>query len=244
MNSERDCTYEIEIEVSYLNEHNVLKPYAYQELFAQVVERHLNEHNANVDFTMKFNFAWVLVSMSFEIIKPIQGCIKLFAKTWFSQRKGPFFRREVILKNEDGEVMFKGSTFSVLLDINKRTVYRNREMPFPLFEPVEEFTIEAGPTLKADSEYYKVDERKVYSSYIDRLGHVNNCRYGEFAYDALTDEERGNLLNLNRMNIYFLSELRREDIFSIHKAAKGKSLMIRGYNETKDCIAFDVVFEF
>jgi hypothetical protein len=46
-----------------------------------------------------------------------------------------------------------------------------------LHEPTENFTIESGPTF-------------------DRLGHVNNCRYGEFAYDAFTDEERQNLTRL------------------------------------------------
>jgi acyl-ACP thioesterase len=208
------------------------------------VEQHLNNINVNVDTTMKYNLAWVLMSLSFELVKPVEGCMKMYANTWYSQRRGPFFRRELVFKNENGEVMFQGSTFSVLLDVEKRTIYRKKDLPFLLSEPTEDFTIEARPTFKTDLEFEKVDERKVFNSYIDCLGHVNNCRYGEFAYDAFTDEERQNLAKLKRLDINFLSELRNKDIFSILKAYDGNKVLVRGYNNIKDNIAFDIIFEF
>lgn len=244
MKVEKDYIYEIENEVSDLNENMLLKPYAYQKMVAKVVEQHLNEYKVNVATTMKSNLAWALASLSFEIVKPVEGCMKMFANTWHSQRKGPYFRREIIFKNENDEVIFKGSTFSILLDIEKRTIYRKKKLPFFPFEPYEEFTIKADPTIKTKLKFVKVDERKVYNSYIDCIGHVNNCRYGEFAYDVFTDGEREDLIKLKRMNIYFSSELRSKDVFSILKAYDGGNIMVRGYNETKECIAFDIVLEF
>lgn len=244
MNSEKDYVYEIETEVSDLNEHNILKPYAYQKIFAKIAEQHLNRINLNVDTTMKSNLAWALVSLSFELVKPVEGCTKMFANTWHAHQKGPYFRRELVFKNENDEVMFQGSTFSILLDVEKRTICRNKELPFSLPEPIEDFTIEAGPTFKTKMEFIKVDERKVYNSYIDCLGHVNNCRYGEFAYDAFTDEEREKLIELKRMDIYFLSELRSKDTFSILKAYEDNRMIIRGYNDTKADIAFDIILRF
>jgi hypothetical protein len=57
---EKDYIYEVETEVSDLNENNILKPYAYQSLFSQIVEKHLRKINLNVDITMKYNLAWAL----------------------------------------------------------------------------------------------------------------------------------------------------------------------------------------
>ena len=86
MQTEKDCTYELEVEVADLNEANLLKPYAYQRLFGQVAEQHLNRIEMNVDTTMENNLAWVLVAMSIEMVKPIVGCMKLLATTWHSLR--------------------------------------------------------------------------------------------------------------------------------------------------------------
>jgi len=168
----------------------------------------------------------------------------MYANTWYSQRRGPFFRRELVFKNENGEVMFHGSTFSVLLDVEKRTIHRKKELPFLLGEPIEDFTIEAGPAFKTNLEFCKVDEREVLNSHIDCLGHVNNCRYGEFAYDAFNDKERQNLAKLKRMDINFTSELRNKDTFSILKACADDKVLVRGYNNIKDNIAFDIKFKF
>ena len=244
MNLEKDYIYEIETEVSDLNENNILKPYAYQKIFAKIAERHLSRLNLNVDTTLKYNLSWVLVSLSIEMVKPIEGCIKIFANTWYSKRRGPYFRREFVLKNEEGEVITKGSTFSILLDTQKRAIYTKKEIPFILSEPIEEFTIEAGPTFKTNLEFSKIEERRVYNSYIDRNGHVNNCRYGEFVYDVFTDEEREDLIKLKRMDIYFLSELRNKDTFTILQAYEGTKMFVRGYNNTKANNAFDIILGF
>ena len=102
----------------------------------------------------------------------------------------------------------------------------------------------ASPSFKADKAFKKTEDRRVYNSFIDCLGHVNNTRYGEFAYDALTDAEKNNLGSLKRMDIYFLSELRDHDTFSVFKAYENNKIIIRGVNNIKQDTSFDVVFEF
>ena len=105
MINEKDFVYEIEPDVSELNEYGYLKPYAYQNLFSAIAEKHLNRINLNVDTTMKYGLARVLISISLEIMKPVKGCIKLFAQTWHSQKKGPFFRRELVFKDENNNYL-------------------------------------------------------------------------------------------------------------------------------------------
>lgn len=241
---ETERIYELETELADLNENNLLKPHGYQKLFVKLGDKHLSNIDINVDTTMENNLAWAFISISVEIVKPVEGIIKLIGKTWHSQRKGPFYRREYLFTDENGEVLIKGASYSVLLDMEKRTIYRKKETPFYISEPIEDFTIEAKPNEKINLEFTKVDERMAYNSYIDCLGHVNNTRYGEFAYDVFTGKEVDNLKNLKRMDIYFRSELRKEDKFSIHKVYDGNSIYIRGENDTKEDTSFDIVFTF
>lgn len=244
MNIEKDYIYEVIPDVSELNENAYLKPYAYQNLFAQIAERHLNKINLNVDTTMKYDLAWVLVSISIEIIKPVKGCIKLFAQTWHSQRKGPYFRRELVFRDEFGNLLFHGTTFSVLLDLNSRTVFRKKEAPFYIGEPTKEFTIEASPSFKTNLVFTEIEKRRVYNSYIDCLGHVNNIRYGEFAYDALNENEKNELGRLERYEIFFLSELRCNDVFSVQRVKDKNNIFIKGINIENKETYFDVIMRF
>lgn len=241
---ETDRIYDLESELSNLNENNLLKPHGYQKLFIQLGDMHLNNIDINVDTTMESNLAWVFTSISMEIVKPVEGIMKLKGRTWHSERKGPLFRREYLFTDENGEVMFKGASFSVLLDMEKRTIYRKKEVPFYISDPINKFTIEAKTNKKVDFDFIKVDERIAYNSYIDCLGHVNNCRYGEFAYDTFTDNEVDNLNNLKRIDIYFRSEIRKKDMFSIYKVYKDNTMYIRGENDTKGDTSFDITFAY
>lgn len=107
---ETEHIYELETELSDLNENNLLKPHGYQKLFIKLGDKHLSNIDINVDTTMENNLAWAFISISIEIIKPVEGIIKLIGKTWHSQRRGPFYRREYLFTNENGEVLIKGAS--------------------------------------------------------------------------------------------------------------------------------------
>ncbi|MDD2484035.1 MAG: thioesterase [Eubacteriales bacterium] len=251
--NEQDCIYQFEIDVQHLNENQCMKFSSYQNLFARLAERHLNDYDANFDQTIKHGMAWAIVSLSIEVVKPIDSCIRLYGSTWFSQRKGPYFRRELLFKDAEGQIRFQGTTHSVLLDINNRSVFRKKELPFPLTAPIEDFTIKASPHFRQDLTFTAVEQRKVRGSYLDCLGHVNNCRYGDFAYDALSEEERALTGDLSRMDIFFLAELRDKDLFTIQRATEeqtlphalsDQSICFQGYNDTKGEVSFTILLEY
>ena len=243
MKAEKEYVYELLSTASYLNQYNQLKPYAYQVLFEQMAERHLFQLDLNVDSTIKYGLAWALISMSVEIIKPIESML-LYGSTWYSQHRGPYFRRELSFRDTEGQVMFHRSTHSVLLDIEKRSVFRKKEAPFPMHEPTELFLLESSPGFKMDAVLEPVADRTVQPSQIDCLGHVNNCRYGEFVYDIFTEKEQKQLKHLKRMDINFLSELRTEDHFTMKKSGDETRLFFQGYNNTKDDVSFNIVMDF
>ena len=247
---ERDCIYEMEVEVMHLNENSAMKPAAYQSLFARLADRHLSDYGADFNTTMKHGMAWALVSLSIEVVQPISTCLRFHASTWFSQRKGPYFRREFLFCDEANNPVFRGCTYSVLLDMKTRTVFRKKETPVSLTSPINDFTIEADPHFRGSFDFTDIDHRKVRSSYLDALGHVNNCRYGDFAYDALSDAERAGIGELKRMDIYFQSELRPGDEFTIRKAVaaeeehRSRQIIVQGMNDTKKDVSFHIILQF
>ncbi|NLN14904.1 MAG: hypothetical protein GX185_04780 [Tissierellia bacterium] len=241
---ETDFEYTLETELADLNEDNYLKPHGYQKLFVALGDMHLNNININVDTTMKYNLAWAFISISMEVVKPVEGIMKLKGKTWHSQRRGPFFRREYIFTDEEGQVYFKGASFSVLLDLEKRTIFREKEAPFYIYPPIEELLIDAKANRRIKKDFEEVQRRIAYNSYIDCLGHVNNCRYTEFAYDTFSQEEVRKLKDLKRMEIYFRSELRKGDEFSILKRVEDDNIFIRGDNHNKADTSFEIIFQF
>ncbi|MBP3283912.1 MAG: hypothetical protein J6M02_00225 [Clostridia bacterium] len=243
MNDEKSYTYHCKPEVCELNENNVLKPYAYPLMIAKIIEEHLINNKWDIGITSKYGLAWALTSMSIQLNRPIKGNPELTAKTWASSHKGPLYQRDFEFY-QGNDVIFCGTSFSFLLDLQTRSIYRKKETPFGSITFHEEHTIEATHSFKPIADFQTVAEKQVQNSYIDVLGHVNNYRYTEFAYDVLTDEEIANLENLKRIDIYFLSELSKKDIFEIKKSNQNNQIIIQGCNKTKEKISFHVIFSF
>ena len=244
---EQDFTYPMETEVYHLNGKQIVKPSSYLLLFSRIAETHLETFEANFSRLSKFGYSWALISISVDIDHPFGACVPLVGKTWASARRGPYFRREMQFTHADGTPCFRGSTQSVLIDLESRSVYRKKELPLPIPEETPEFCTEGTRTHFRDQlEFTEGPVRTVFPSDIDALGHVNNCRYGDYAFDAMTAEERELLAGLRHMDVYFISEMREDDTFAMEKAylPEEKRLVVRGHNLTKDDISFVLDFRF
>lgn len=239
--NEHEYRYPIEVEVAMLNEFGVLKPFGYQQLFSSIAEQHLNRHHLNVDHTMTLGYSWVLVGLTIAIVLPITQPLRLYAQTWHAARQGIYFRREFIFKDEKGNVVFQGTSFSVLIHVATRQIFKEATLPFKtMIEPTPIFTVEASPRFQAILGLTPVGTVVMRPSFIDVLGHVNNLRYGEMAYDALTEIEVKKLKNLARIEINFSSELKKGDLITLQKGQVGNALYVRGYDDAKMKTSFDV----
>ena len=234
LNNELSCSYSCSVEMDMLNGHGYLKPYGYQALIMDVVGRHLRQFGIGVDDLLHKGMSWVLVSSSLEIISPVRSEITLHARTWHSEQDRLTFRRELCFTDPEGNPLFNAATFSVLMDINERRIIRPDTLDFDIGEAHGEFLIDASPKLRFRGEMHPHDRRRIYPSCIDRLGHTNNCRYSEFAYDALTYSEIQLLGGMRRMDVFFKSELKQGDSFTVRRSAPSVEygeLIIDGVND-------------
>ncbi len=236
MNTELEHTYKMKVEFAHLDAKGYIKPHGYQHIIGRVVDEHLSVFNVDFDSCMEKNLGWVLVSLHLNIKKHVHGCTSLHIKTWHSERKRIYFRREVKAFDDNGDIVFVATIYSVLMDFGAKAVYRKAELPFTLEEPHQEFVVEAAPMFKEKLEYKHNCERTVLRSYIDAFGHVNNCHYGEFAFDALTDAQ-ADLSKLSAFSIYFCSELTLNDAFVIEENIQEK-VVLHGFNKTTQKTSF------
>lgn len=246
--NESERSYSCAVGMEMLNGYGVMKPSGYQSLIMEISGRHLRQFAIGEDDLIQKGMAWVLVSSSIEILTPIRGEINLTARTWHSEQDRLTFRRELCFADDQGNNLFNAATFSVLMDMNDRRIIRPDRLNFDIGQPHSQFLLEASPKLRIREEMQPCDRRKIYPSCIDRLGHTNNCRYSEFAYDALTGEEIANLENMRRIDLFFKSELKPGEYFTVRRSSsqveKGE-LMIDGVNEQtgKQSFACRMVFE-
>lgn len=219
MKGEQEYRYPVEIGISMMNENEALTPGAYQQLAMQVIEQHL--FNIEMDeqrLIGQYNVAWVLMSMSFELRRQIRPRERLTARTWNSGGSRLLFRRELVLCDTHDETVLTGVTFSTLLDLGKRRVCTDPEMLQRFALPAGETRMQASDRLRLKTpETAPVETLAVRPSWIDGVGHVNNCRYGEFVYDALTDAQRTQMANLKRLELYFVNESKRGDQLALHR---------------------------
>lgn len=250
LDHEQSNLYSLQLDPSQLNPNGILKPQSYQALYCELVERHLSAYDAGSDKIMEYGVAWVLISLSVDVLNSKIPPGILQAKTWKSGRKGPYFRRDFIFYTKEGEVCFRGTSYSVLLNLETRKVSRDRQVPFFALTADEEPLTQGYPSWKqaygqngdliADRLSLRAT-RKVENSFLDLLGHVNNIRYGEFVYDAMTGEEAERLASLRRLEIYFAAELRQGDSFSVFAAEEEDRLFFRGCKEACGDTSFDMV---
>ncbi len=242
MKKEFKLTYKITPIYEHFNENNVLKPYGYQHMFNYLANIHLKGTDQGVGVVILNQYAWVLVSFTIEIIKPITKIEEFIGRTWFSGNIGPYYRREYELKNDKDEIVAVASSFSVLLDMESRSVYRQKELPFKKLEEIKVFLTDAKTRYRENHNFLDVDRRKVYNSHLDNLGHVNNLRYTEFVYDVFDDYDVKNLLNINKFELYFHKEMKLNHEFSIEKAEQLNKSVFNINNLSSNEKAFSLVF--
>ncbi len=236
MNTEQQHIHKVKVDFAYLDAQGYIKPHGYQHIIGKVIDEHLSLYKLDFSSCLEKNLGWVLVSLHVDIKKHIQGCANLHIRTWHSERKRLYFRRELEAFDASGAMVFVATIYSVLMDFSTQSIYRKSELPFTLESPHAEFTLDVAPVFKEKPIFEKVGERTVLRSFIDAFGHVNNCRYGEFIFDALSDEH-ADMYKIQAFSIYFCSELKLHDIFHMEENINDK-ITLHGHNVSAQKTAF------
>lgn len=224
---EKNIKHNISIDISMYNINGVFTLTAYQRMIMTMIEEHLDMLNLGEKHLMEeHGISWVLLSTSIEFQRRIMPTDKIVGHTWHSGGRVPSFRRDFVFDDTDGNHLACGATVSTLFEHEARKICLNKEKlsvvnlapESPILENLER-------KMKCDQTFELIEIRKVRPSMTDGVGHVNNTKYGDFVYDAMSFEERARLINLKRMDIWFNHELREGDEFEIYKAIESEFVL-------------------
>ena len=227
---EKLMEHPIHIDISMYNSDGNFTPSAYQRMIMSVIEEHLDALQIGEKFLMEHHgISWVLLSTSIELKRKLLPTDKLTGRTWHAGGRAPSFRRDFVFEDENGEVAAVGATISTLFETETRKLCLNKEklsvVNLDCGEPVLE-SLERK--MKVDAEFEPVEARTVRPSMTDGVGHVNNTKYGDLVYDAMSPEERADLSNLKRLDVWFNYELRENETVEISKAKVDNLLYFTG----------------
>lgn len=245
--NELNLKHNINVDISMYNANGYFTISAYQRMIMGMIEEHLDELKLGEKLLMEnHGISWVLLSTSIELRRHIKPTEKLIGTTWHAGGRVPSFRRDFNFKDESEEVVAVGATVSTLFETEARKICLNKEklavVDLESHEPVLEGL---ERRLKINSPAVVVETRKVRPSMTDGVGHVNNTRYGDFVYDAMTDSERVRLGDLKRIDVWFNYELLAGDEFEIIKSYENDDIIcFSGRKLGADKNSFDVKLTF
>lgn len=227
---EKLIEHPIHIDISMYNSDGNFTPSAYQRMIMSVIEEHLDALQIGEKFLMEHHgISWVLLSTSIELKRKLLPRDRLIGRTWHAGGRAPSFRRDFVFEDVNGEVAAVGATISTLFETETRKLCLNKEklsvVNLDCREPVLE-SLERK--MKVDAEFESIETRTVRPSMTDGVGHVNNTKYGDLVYDAMSPEERADLSNLKRLDVWFNYELRENEKVEISKAKVDNVLYFTG----------------
>lgn len=234
--------YLLDLDSSYFNQYNSPKLSTYPLLLSLLATKHLKSTDQKVGEAIQDKYAWVLTAMKIDLKAPID-LKELLGVTWYGGSRGPFYRREYQLFKDD-KVYLEAASYSVLLDLETRKVFRGKNLPFEELPLNETKLVALKTSFRETIPFYEVYQGKVTNSDLDLFNHVNNLKYSEICYDALTLEEVKALKRLTSIDLYFQKEMKLADLYSVNKAVKNNKIYLNIINLTTNTNSFTMVLEF
>lgn len=226
---ERGFNYDVHVDMTMCGAGGCVTPSGWQRLIVGLIERHLeNIGMGEQELLDRLGMSWILLSTHVRPKRGVKLGEHLTGVTWNSGVMPPVFRRDLRLFGEDGRLVASGATYSTLFSASERKFCTDRAVIGSLWLPEGEKVIDAQRRAPRLDGFVPVEERRARPSMTDGMGHVNNTRYGEFVYDALTDSERADIGSLSAMDVWFFTEMREGCVFSVERAPAPGGTAVRG----------------
>ena len=156
---------------------------------------------------------WVITKLQMEFLKPLNLEDTFVVKTWHTLSDRLQSRREFVF-SVNGEVIARGTSFWVMIDLNERKMVRtpqafldsNATNPKPLdieLSPFKRPQIEGVELLNSNLVKVRLED-------LDTNGHANNTHFSAWCLGALPESEVQNLA-IKDFIINFKAEALRDD---------------------------------
>lgn len=189
-----------------------LKPAAFMDMAQEIAYQAATAFGFGYDALQTEGKAWVLSRMHFDFMRHPKWREAVKLSTWHKGPYGPFYLRDFTLESPEGEMLVRGTSSWVIIDVANRTMCRTAEV----MEMVPEDTVCHDNAIERPADKVVMPRgvtpepagvHKVEFSDVDLLGHTNNARYVVWAMDCIDFEELKNKV-VKSLTVNFIHETR------------------------------------
>ena len=205
-----------------------LRPAAIMDLFQDVAGRHANALGVGLEDLLKKNIVWILVKLRFRVLKDAHMYQRVCVRTWPLPPQRIGYEREYVISDENGEPIVEGSSEWVLMDFTSRKILKLDGL-YPLESFCEKRNYEGRfPRLRSfEGEGEVFSFLPPYSDF-DMNGHVNNTKYANFVFDALSPDET---FSLKEFQMEYHKEVLPGERLNIILARQDGAILARGESD-------------
>lgn len=178
-----------------------MKPTAFMDLAQEMAYLAADSLNFGYEGLIGKNLAWILsrMHMSFEEMPAWEDHVEL--STWSKGPLGPFYLRDFLLKDCEGNIRIRCTSSWVVMNLADRRMCR----PSDINDYVPESSFCSDIAIESPAERISIpktltpevtDTHRVSYSDVDLVGHTNNVRYVAWSLDCIgLDNLRGKRIN-------------------------------------------------
>lgn len=197
--------------------------------------RDVEEAGVTRDKTLDIGLLWVISRMKLEFERMIEYDEEITFSTWAGKCQHMLFPRFYEAKDQEGNVIFRGSSIWLLISEKKRTVVSPEEYHIVIPEVPGKEGIEVPMALRSIDSDRPASIRTVVYSDIDLNGHVNNTRYLDWI-DDLFDVHFHEVYMPKALQINYDHEVEYGSSISLHYEYENQTYRIDG--KASDFTAF------
>ena len=214
---------------------DVITPTAVMDYFQDIAGLHAAEIGVGYKTFKEKNYAWVILYQEFQIYGIPKYLDYVTVKTWPKPNRRLEFEREFLIEDKDGNVLIKGISNWVVIDLTTRNLVRTNEIRFDgEYYEFTNFPQKCSRKLGLDK---NMIEDKFYHvvtySDLDHNGHMNNTKYLNVIYNNIN--LYGTKKYIYDVKIAFEKEAKYLDTLEIgHYSVDGKEAYI-GFVDNEVC---------
>lgn len=218
-----------------------LTPTGILDLFQDVAGAHALELGCGLYDMTKKGIAWILMGVRYTVLKETSLFDKVKVVTWPLPVRGVRYNREYLILNEAGDVLVKGTSTWVIINISDKKIISDPSV----YSGIESFNdVQNFPDKYVRIKPFDGDDTvlgfSVARSDIDFNGHANNVRYAKYIYDALPLEEGD---YFKEFQIDYHRELLLSQPFSITYKREADGYLVTGKTEQEASFTARAVIE-
>lgn len=228
---------EYEIRLEDLGKGNLATDVAIMKMLEEIAEQNSFEVGFGLENLAETNCAWLLLDWKVEINKRPKYKEKIMIETWSTKMERCYGYRDFEVYNNKKELICKGTSKWVLIDIEKRRPIRIEEEAALKYAKYDKgYTVYDNEIEKIDElqndELIFVKDYQIQRRDIDVNKHMNNIAYLELAYEILPEDVYNENIFKN-VRITYKKEVRCGDLVKCYYTNKENKHVITIRNDDK-----------